>query len=285
MGGNNPIIVWDTPKISDAAILIVQSAFSSAGQHCTSARRLIVKSSLYDAVVGEVKRTADRLIVGAPIDEPAPFMGPVIDNTAADALTESFVYLLSHGGKPIKHMVRTGAGQAVPGTGDHRYHGYEGTPRHRAVRAAAAGDPRSTISTRPSPRPMPPASASPLRCSGGSPQGIRQVLCQHPRRSGQLEPANHRATRSRPSSAASGPFRQPPPDRLLCGRLQRLSGRIGGNGAAPAPPSESVSERRLGQARQRHRGDPPNRATPIRADAPALRAMSTSPYPARANSV
>ena len=33
-------------------------------------------------------------------------MGPVIDNAAADGLTESFVYLLSNGGKPIKHMVR-----------------------------------------------------------------------------------------------------------------------------------------------------------------------------------
>ena len=33
-------------------------------------------------------------------------MGPVIDNAAADGLTESFLYLLSHGGKAIKHMVR-----------------------------------------------------------------------------------------------------------------------------------------------------------------------------------
>ena len=106
MGGNNPIVVWDTPKIGDAATLIVQSAFTSAGQRCTAGRRLIVKASLYDAVVGEVKRLADRIIVGAPFDEPAPFMGPVIDNRAADGLTDSFVYLLSHGGKPIKHMVR-----------------------------------------------------------------------------------------------------------------------------------------------------------------------------------
>lgn len=107
MGGNNPIVVWDTPKISDAAVLIVQSAFSSSGQRCTSARRLIVKSTLYDAVVGEVKRMADRLIVGGPFDEPSPFMGPVIDNAAADGLSESFVWLLSKGGKPIKHMVRS----------------------------------------------------------------------------------------------------------------------------------------------------------------------------------
>jgi succinylglutamic semialdehyde dehydrogenase len=50
---------------------------------------------------------ADRVIVGAPFDDPAPFMGPVIDNAAADGLTESFLYLLSNGGKAIKHLVRT----------------------------------------------------------------------------------------------------------------------------------------------------------------------------------
>lgn len=107
MGGNNPIVVWDTPKISDAAIIVAQSAFTSAGQRCTAARRMIVKASMYDAVVDEVKRLADRIIVGGPFDEPAPFMGPVIDNRTADGLTESFVYLLSNGGKVIKHMART----------------------------------------------------------------------------------------------------------------------------------------------------------------------------------
>lgn len=106
MGGNNPLVVWDTPMIAEAAILIVQSAFASAGQNCLAARRLIVKSSLYDAIVGEVKALTERIIVGAPFDEPPPFMGPVIDNQAADGLTESFLYLLSHGGKPIKHLVR-----------------------------------------------------------------------------------------------------------------------------------------------------------------------------------
>ncbi len=106
MGGNNPIVAWDTPKIEDAAALVAQSAFTSAGQRCTAARRLIVKSDMYDAVVGEVKRLADRMIVGGPFDDPPPFMGPVIDNRTADGLTESFVYLLSTGGRPIKHMVR-----------------------------------------------------------------------------------------------------------------------------------------------------------------------------------
>lgn len=106
MGGNNPIIAWDTPKLTDAAALIVQSAFTSAGQRCTAARRLIVKSTMYEPLIGEVKRLCDRIIVGAPFDEPSPFMGPVIDNASADGLTESFLYLLSHGGKAIKHLVR-----------------------------------------------------------------------------------------------------------------------------------------------------------------------------------
>jgi succinylglutamic semialdehyde dehydrogenase len=106
MGGNNPLIVWDTPKITDAAVLIVQSAFTTAGQRCTAARRLIVKSNLYDQVIGEVKRLISRIIVGAPFDEPSPFMGPVIDMQAADQLTESFLYLLSNGGKALTHMKR-----------------------------------------------------------------------------------------------------------------------------------------------------------------------------------
>jgi succinylglutamic semialdehyde dehydrogenase len=106
MGGNNPIVLWQTPKIHDAAALIVQSAFTTAGQRCTAARRLIVKASLYDEAIEEVKRLIDRLVIGAPFDDPQPFMGPVIDSQAADQLTESFLYLLSHGGKAICHMRR-----------------------------------------------------------------------------------------------------------------------------------------------------------------------------------
>ncbi|HEV7233257.1 MAG TPA: succinylglutamate-semialdehyde dehydrogenase, partial [Sphingorhabdus sp.] len=104
MGGNNPIIVWDTRDIHSAAVLVVQSAFLSAGQRCTAARRLIVKDELYDLVVGEVKKIADRLVIGEPHGEPPPFMGPVIDNDVCDNLVESFLALMSRGGRPIKHM-------------------------------------------------------------------------------------------------------------------------------------------------------------------------------------
>lgn len=104
MGGNNPIIVWDTRDVHSAAVLVVQSAFLSAGQRCTAARRLIVKDDLYDLVIGEVKKIADRLVIGEPHGEPPPFMGPVIDNDVCDNLVESFLALMSRGGHPIKHM-------------------------------------------------------------------------------------------------------------------------------------------------------------------------------------
>ncbi|MXO76077.1 succinylglutamate-semialdehyde dehydrogenase [Altererythrobacter aerius] len=106
MGGNNPIVVIDTPKVADAAVLVIQSAFTTAGQRCTAARRLIVKASMYDALVGEVKALADRIVFDQPFADPAPFMGPVIDNAAADQLSESFLYLMSNGGRAIKHMKR-----------------------------------------------------------------------------------------------------------------------------------------------------------------------------------
>ena len=106
MGGNNPVIVWDTADLASAAVLVIQSAFVSSGQRCTAASRLIVKQELADALIAEVKKIADRLIVDHPHADPTPFMGPVIDNRSADQLTESFLYLMSHGGRPIKHMVR-----------------------------------------------------------------------------------------------------------------------------------------------------------------------------------
>jgi succinylglutamic semialdehyde dehydrogenase len=106
MGGNNPIVVWDTPDLHTAAVLVVQSAFTTAGQRCTAARRLIVEDRLAEPLLTEVQRLCDRLIVGAPHDEPQPFMGPVIDNDTADGLTESFLALMMKGGRPLRHMGR-----------------------------------------------------------------------------------------------------------------------------------------------------------------------------------
>ena len=106
LGGNNPIVVWDTPDIHAAATMIVQSAYTTAGQRCTAARRLIVRDGAHEPLIDAVSTLADRLIVGAPHDSPAPFLGPVIDNAAADALEAGFVDLVLGGGRPIRHLAR-----------------------------------------------------------------------------------------------------------------------------------------------------------------------------------
>lgn len=107
MGGNNPIVVIDTPKLADAAALIIQSAFTTAGQRCTAARRLIVVESVYDALMAELVPLTRKLMVGDPLGQPQPFMGPVIDNDTADRLSESFLALITAGGRPLLHMGRT----------------------------------------------------------------------------------------------------------------------------------------------------------------------------------
>ncbi|OQW43393.1 MAG: N-succinylglutamate 5-semialdehyde dehydrogenase [Proteobacteria bacterium SG_bin5] len=107
MGGNNPIVVWDAPDLASAATLIVQSAFTTAGQRCTAARRLIVDERIHQPLLGELSKLLDRMIIGAPLDTPQPFMGPVIDNEAADLLQESFLELMSRGGRPVRHMQRS----------------------------------------------------------------------------------------------------------------------------------------------------------------------------------
>ncbi len=106
MGGNNPIVAWDTHDLASAATLIVQSAFLSAGQRCSNARRLIVKADIADALLREVKALTDRLVVAEPFAEPQPFMGPVIDNDTADGLMDSFLFLISNGGQAIRFMTR-----------------------------------------------------------------------------------------------------------------------------------------------------------------------------------
>ena len=106
MGGNNPIVMLDTPKIEDAAVTIVQSAYTTAGQRCTAARRLIVVDSVYDEIVPALRKLTERLIVDEPFAEPAPFMGTVIDNATADMMMESQEALLAHGGEAILPMTR-----------------------------------------------------------------------------------------------------------------------------------------------------------------------------------
>ena len=106
MGGNNPIVVWDAEDLDAAAALVIQSAFLSAGQRCSAARRLIVRDSAADPLLAEIRDRADRLVVDEPFADPPPFMGPVIDNDAAQALLTAHDALISDGGESVRPMIR-----------------------------------------------------------------------------------------------------------------------------------------------------------------------------------
>src|SRR5215210_4795658 len=90
LGGNNPLVVWNAKDIEAAATIAVQSAYLSAGQRCTAARRLIVEDGKEAKLVAAISKLIDRLVVGEPHARPEPFMGPVIDNTAAQHLQEQW---------------------------------------------------------------------------------------------------------------------------------------------------------------------------------------------------
>ena len=109
MGGNNPLVAWDVREadLAAAAALIVQSAFLSAGQRCTCARRLIVEDGKHEALLAHLTALMDKIIVGAPFDEPPPFMGPVVDNRAADRLLDQVAALTAQGAVAIRPLTRS----------------------------------------------------------------------------------------------------------------------------------------------------------------------------------
>jgi succinylglutamic semialdehyde dehydrogenase len=106
MGGNNPLVVWHARDIHAAAAIAVQSAYMSAGQRCTAARRLIVEDGQHEPLIETIGKLVDRLIVDHPHASPVPFMGPVIDNASADHLQDAFLDLLGKGGRAIRRLDR-----------------------------------------------------------------------------------------------------------------------------------------------------------------------------------
>ncbi|MFS2006139.1 succinylglutamate-semialdehyde dehydrogenase [Duganella sp. CT11-25] len=105
MGGNNPLVVWDVKDIDAAVFMAISSAFISAGQRCTCARRLIVREGAEgDAIVKRLVDVASRLTIGASAAEPAPFMGPVVSSAVAKRLVQAQADMIAKGGKSLLEM-------------------------------------------------------------------------------------------------------------------------------------------------------------------------------------
>lgn len=103
MGGNNPLVVSNHYGDVEATVYtIVQSAFLSAGQRCTCARRLYVPEGAHgDALLERLIEVTQRLVMGTPFAEPAPFMGPLISQAAAKHILHAQAKLQSQGASAL----------------------------------------------------------------------------------------------------------------------------------------------------------------------------------------
>lgn len=107
MGGNNPLIVDRLEDVDAAVYTIVQSAFISAGQRCTCARRLLVPAGDWgDTLLARLVQVAGQIRVGRYDDEPAPFMGSVISLQAASQLLQAQQELLAKGATALLAMTQ-----------------------------------------------------------------------------------------------------------------------------------------------------------------------------------
>jgi aldehyde dehydrogenase (NAD+) len=97
LGGNNAVVVAPSADLDLAVRGILFAAAGTAGQRCTTTRRLIVHSSVRDTLVERLKAAYAKLSVGDPLD--GNLVGPLIDKSAFDAMQAALRSAREEGGK------------------------------------------------------------------------------------------------------------------------------------------------------------------------------------------
>ncbi|WP_394164971.1 succinylglutamate-semialdehyde dehydrogenase [Neptunomonas phycophila] len=113
MGGNNPLIIDEVEDTKAAVYETLQSAFITSGQRCTCARRLFVpKGAFGDQFIEQLTQAIKAIRVGEQFAEPAPFMGSLISERAADGMVAAQSALIELGATSLVNLVKI-----KPGTG------------------------------------------------------------------------------------------------------------------------------------------------------------------------
>ncbi len=100
LGGNNAIIVTPDADIKMTVIGAVFGAVGTAGQRCTSTRRLIIHENIYDNVKNAIVDAYKQLRIGNPLDE-NNHIGPLIDKDAVAMYQESLKKVVEEGGNLV----------------------------------------------------------------------------------------------------------------------------------------------------------------------------------------
>jgi len=114
LGGNNGGIVCPSADLDMALRAIAFGAMGTAGQRCTTLRRLFVHEDVYDALVPRLKRAYESVSVGNPLETSA-LVGPLIDKAAFDGMQRALEAAKAEGGKI------TGGARVDVGHGDAYY--------------------------------------------------------------------------------------------------------------------------------------------------------------------
>jgi len=100
LGGNNAIIITPSADLQVVLIGAIFGAVGTAGQRCTSTRRLIIHESIFETVKEKLVRAYAQLRIGNPLDQ-QNHMGPLIDREAVDTYLRAIEAIKTEGGKML----------------------------------------------------------------------------------------------------------------------------------------------------------------------------------------
>jgi len=98
LSGNNAVIVDETADLNMAVRAIVFGAVGTAGQRCTTTRRLIVHESCYEELVGKLVKAYAQVQIGNPLEKEV-LMGPLIDQVAVEGYRTALDEIKKEGGE------------------------------------------------------------------------------------------------------------------------------------------------------------------------------------------
>ncbi len=98
LGGNNGIIVTEDADLDMATRGIVFGAVGTAGQRCTSTRRIIMHESIAEELTGRILRAYEQVRIGDPLDADT-LMGPLLDQDAVDTMMQALEQVRAGGGE------------------------------------------------------------------------------------------------------------------------------------------------------------------------------------------
>src|SRR5690349_16531702 len=98
LSGNNAVIVDETADLEMAVRAILFGAVGTAGQRCTTTRRLLIHESRYEELVGRLVKAYAQVHIGNPL-EPDVLMGPLIDHVAVEGYRAALDEIKKEGGE------------------------------------------------------------------------------------------------------------------------------------------------------------------------------------------